>query len=89
MPGLIMKLLVGQNPQDAGYLARNSVCPTHPLLDMVGQERKPVKRILAKIAVDKRISFVARHQSWQGLTLESAANEFLKTALSGGYSQAL
>jgi hypothetical protein len=56
MPGLIMKLLVGRNPLETGYLARVSVCPTQPLLDMVGQERKPVKRNLAKIAVDKHYS---------------------------------
>jgi hypothetical protein len=59
MPGLIMKLLVGRNPLETGYLARVSVCPTQPLLDMVGYKGKPVKRILPNFAVENLI-FAAR-----------------------------
>jgi hypothetical protein len=51
-----MKLQAGHDPLEAGCLARVSVCPTLPLLDMVGQERKPVKRFLAKLAVENRFS---------------------------------
>ena len=52
-----MKPPVGRDPQEAGCLARYGVCPTPPLLDMVGAKRKPVKQILLWVTAPAKMLF--------------------------------